>query len=90
MNPLDSTKTNSYIESNTIVFYDKSKYMYVKEVDELNNIIGYTNDIDEALYIPNTINFKNSKKYTTLIQQHDIEPLNKIVKKITEVIVQGL
>ncbi|BBC69494.1 hypothetical protein phiSA039_0035 [Staphylococcus phage phiSA039] len=40
--------------------------------------------------MPNTINFKNSRKYEKLIRNLDLEPLNKIQKVIYETHLEGL
>ncbi len=52
--------------------------------------MSYTKDVDEALAMPNTINFKNSRKYEKLIRNLDLETLNKIQKVIYENHLEGL
>ncbi|MGI4156903.1 hypothetical protein ACR2U3_26985, partial [Klebsiella pneumoniae] len=64
--------------------------LYVKEVDIYSDVVSYTKDVDEALAMPNTINFKNSRKYKKLIMNLDLEPLNKIQKVIYETHLEGL
>ncbi len=83
-------KKEEVIAHNEVVFRSLTQGLYVKEVDIYSDVVSYTKDIDEALAMPNTINFKNSRKYEKLIRNLDLEPLNKIQKVIYETHLEGL
>lgn len=63
---------------NEVIFYDIAEDKYVVEVNHNNVPIKFTDFIEEALAIPNTIKFKNSRKYESLLDNDSITPLNKI------------
>lgn len=63
---------------NEVIFYDTAEDKYVVEVNHNNVPIKFTDSIEEALAIPNTIKFKNSRKYESLLDNDNITPLNKI------------
>lgn len=75
-------KQETVIENNEVVFKSITQEMYVKEVDIHSDVLSYTKDVEEALAMPNTINFKNSRKFENLIRNIDLTPFNRI-KKIT-------
>ncbi|MGI4714978.1 hypothetical protein ACR2XW_26295 [Klebsiella pneumoniae] len=83
-------KKEEVIAHNEVVFRSLTQGLYVKEVDIYSDVVTYTKDVDEALAMPNTINFKNSRKYKKLIMNLDLEPLNKIQKVIYETHLEGL
>ncbi|VEV88527.1 hypothetical protein [Staphylococcus phage Stab21] len=83
-------KKEEIIAHNEVVFRSSTQGLYVKEVDIYSDVVSYTKDVDEALAMPNTINFKNSRKYEKLIRNLDLEPLNKIEKVIYETHLEGL
>ncbi|AFN38278.1 hypothetical protein phi_676Z_ORF038 [Staphylococcus phage 676Z] len=83
-------KKEEIIAHNEVVFRSLTQGLYVKEVDIYSDVVSYTKDVDEALAMPNTINFKNSRKYKKLIMNLDLEPLNKIQKVIYETHLEGL
>lgn len=63
---------------NEIVFYDKTEEKYIKEVNHNNVPISFTKVLEEALTVPNTIKFKNSRKYESLLENGNVTPINKI------------
>lgn len=63
---------------NEVIFYDNAEDKYVVKVNHNNVPIEFTDFIEEALAIPNTIKFKNSRKYESLLDNDNITPLNKI------------
>lgn len=77
-------KQETVIENNEVVFKSITQEMYVKEVDIHSDVLSYTKDVEEALAMPNTINFKNSSKYEKLIRNIDLTPFNRIKKVIYE------
>lgn len=86
----ETIKEVKTIEKDEIVFISKYNAMYIKEVNEYNEPISFTENISESLSMPNTINFKNSKKYQTLIEKEYVVPVNKVVEKITKVTTEEL
>ena len=83
-------KKEEVIEHNEVVFKSVTQGLYVKEVGSYSEVISYTKDVNKALAMPNTINFKNSKKYEKLIKNLDLEPLNRIKKVVYETHLEGL
>ena len=63
---------------NEIVFYDKIEEKYIKEVNHNTVPISFTKVLEEALTVPNTIKFKNSRKYESLLENGNVTPINKI------------
>lgn len=63
---------------NEIVFYDNIEEKYVVKVNHNNVPIEFTKVLEQALAVPNTIKFKNSRKYETLLENDNITPINKI------------
>lgn len=78
------------ISNNEIIFLSTINNMYIKSVDEDNIPIEYTKDIKCALSMPNTINFKNSTKYLTLITNKSVIPVNKVTTKKTTITTEEL
>lgn len=63
---------------NEIVFYDNIEEKYVVKINHNNVPIEFTKVLEQALAVPNTIKFKNSRKYETLLENDNITPINKI------------
>lgn len=72
--------TETITNKNEVVFYDNIEEKYVKKVNHNNVPIDFTKVLGEALTIPNTIKFKNSRKYESLLDNDNITPMNKIEK----------
>lgn len=83
-------KSEEIIEHNEIVFKSITQGLYVREVDAYTDVVSYTKDVNEALAMPNTINFKNSRKYGNLIRNIDLQPFNRIKKVVYETHLEGL
>ena len=83
-------KREEIIEHNEVVFKSVTQGLYVKEVGSYSEVISYTKDVNNALAMPNTINFKNSRKYEKLIKNLDLEPLNRVKKVVYETHLEGL
>lgn len=61
---------------NKLILFDSSKGMFIKSLDEYNKVDDYTSKSEEALKIPNTLNFKNSIhafKYDNLLNDENIQ-----------------
>ncbi|ASN67860.1 hypothetical protein 7AX1_36 [uncultured Caudovirales phage] len=86
----DEVSKTEVISNNEIIFLSTINNMYIKSVDEDNIPIEYTKDIKYALSIPNTINFKNSTKYLTLITNKSVIPINKVTAKTTTITTEEL
>lgn len=66
---------------NVIVF--KVNNLYVKSVDYLGNANELTQNIEDALSFPNTLNFKNSRRVLSLVEKY--QPINITKKTIYEI-----
>lgn len=66
---------------NVIVF--KVNNLYVKSVDYLGNANEFTQNIEDALSFPNTLNFKNSRRVLSLVEKY--QPINITKKTIYEI-----
>lgn len=86
----DIVNKTEVVSNNEIVFISLINNLYIKSVDEDNIPIEYTKDIRYALSMPNTINFKNSTKYLTLISNKSVTPVNKVTTKTTTITTEEL
>ena len=86
----DEVSKTEVVSNNEIIFLSTINNMYIKSVDEDNIPIEYTKYIKCALSMPNTINFKNSTKYLTLITSKSIIPVNKVTTKTTTITTEEL
>lgn len=66
---------------NVIVF--RVNNLYVKSVDYLGNANELTQNIEDALSFPNTLNFKNSRRVLSLVEKY--QPINITKKTIYEI-----
>ncbi|MDU0945781.1 MAG: hypothetical protein E7A65_05095 [Anaerococcus vaginalis] len=86
----DEVSKTEVISNNEIIFLSTINNMYIKSVDEDNIPIEYTKDIKYALSMPNTINYKNSTKYLTLVTNKSVIPVNKVTTKKTTITTEEL
>ena len=83
-------KTDTIISNDEVIFFDTNEDKYVKAVDEFNTPTDFTRDFEDALAMPNTLNFKNSRKYVTLIEKSNITPINRIERKTYDITLEEL
>lgn len=83
-------KSSTYISKDEVIFLDTREDKYVREVDEFNKATDFTRDFENALSMPNTLNFKNSRKYVTLIEQEHITPVNIVEHRTYEITLEEL
>ncbi|APC42866.1 hypothetical protein SAP1_001 [Staphylococcus phage StAP1] len=87
MDLIDNKKVTSTDE---IIFKSKSKNLYISDIDIISKVTMYTDELEEVLAMPNTINFKNSKKYKDLMSNPDIVPVRRTKKIKYEIYLEEL
>lgn len=83
-------KSDTIITNDEVIFLDNTENKYVSGVDEFNNPISFTKDFEDALAMPNTLNFRNSRKYVTLIKRSNITPVNRIKRTTQDITLEEL